>query len=184
MNVIKMGVMTLLIFFSQCVFANDGKAVVDQYMQALIASDYNKAASFLDQKTLEDFKGYFVELGQLAKDKNQYDQFSERIVPQFKTLEKLKAADPQSIFAQLFKATMNAPQVGNVLKQSQYQFIGIIKENETTAYAVVKFTMPILGERIESTDVVPLIVNDGQYAVGLKADIKAMLIGLKSQFKQ
>ena len=79
---------------------------------------------------------------------------------------------------------MSAPQVGNVLKQSQYQFIGIIKENETTAYAVVKFTMPILGERIESTDVVPLIVNDGQYAVGLKADIKAMLIGLKSQFKQ
>ena len=44
MNVIKMGVMTLVIFFSQCVFANDGKAVVDQYMQALLTSDYNKAA--------------------------------------------------------------------------------------------------------------------------------------------
>ena len=44
--------------------------------------------------------------------------------------------------------------------------------------------MAIGGEIVDSTDVVPLIVNDGQYAVGLKADIKAMLIGLKSQFKQ
>ena len=95
-----------------------------------------------------------------------------------------KAADPQSIFAQLFKAIMSSRKVGNVLKQSQYQFIGIVKENETTAYVVVKFTMPILGESIESTHVVPLIVNEGQYAAGLKADIKVMLIGLKSQFKQ
>ena len=184
MNVIKMGVTTLLIFFSQCVFANDGKAVVDQYMQALIASDYNKAASFFDKKALEGLKEYFVELGQLAKDKNQYDQFAEYLFPEFKTLENLQAADPQSIYAELFKAIMSTPQVGNALKQSQYQFIGIVKENESAAYAVVKFTMSILGENIESTDVVPLIVNEGQYAIGLNSDVKSMLIGLKSQFKQ
>lgn len=184
MNVIKMGVMTLLIFFSQCVFANDGKAVVDQYMQALIASDYNKAASFLDRKTLQDFKHSIVEIGQLTKDKNQYDQVAKHLFLQFKTLENLKAANPQSVFAQLLKGVMSQPQMRNILEQSQYQFIGIVKENESAAYAVIKLKMAIGGEIVDSTDVVPLIVNDGQYAVGLKADIKAMLIGLKSQFKQ
>ena len=184
MNVIKMGVMTLLIFFSQCVFANDGKAVVDQYMQALIASDYNKAASFLDKKTLQDFKHSIVEIGQLTKDKNQYDQVAKHLFPQFKTLENLKAANPQSVFAQLLKGVMSQPQMRDILEQSQYQFIGIVKENESAAYAVIKLKMAIGGEIVDSTDVVPLIVNDGQYAVGLKADIKAMLIGLKSQFKQ
>ena len=89
-------------------------------MQALIASDYNKAASFLDRKTLQDFKHSIVEIGQLTKDKNQYDQVAKHLFLQFKTLENLKAANPQSVFAQLLKGVMSQLQMRDILEQSQY----------------------------------------------------------------
>ncbi|MYM58622.1 hypothetical protein GTG28_05240 [Vibrio sp. OCN044] len=179
----KLGFLFCLISFGS--FANSDLTVVDKYIKALKSNDFLLAASQVEQSELDGFKLFFVSIGQMAEDKNKYSEFATGPFSQFKTLEQLKAADSKVLFSKVLEVGITSnKKMMKMFNSAEYKYVGSVKESDTKAYGVIKMTMYWEEEPIEMTDIVPLIMHEGKYYIGMKADFKMIANSFKSYFEK
>ena len=158
------------------------KEMVALYTEYLQGAHFDSMAVLMNDQAIGDLKDIMAEAMSFVDDSAMFTQLSTVFDSEITSADDLRTLDNKQFFVKFMNFLISlSPMIKDMFVNSQYEYIGIVRESEQRAYVVARMTMPMQGESVEVVDVIPLLKEpEGKWKIGFKGDFTQMI---KSMFK-
>lgn len=152
--------------------------VADKYLTALRKEGLRSTVKFFHPEEQQKVADLIIELASSVGEGSERPPFLEN----GETVESLKKQTALQLTEKFFGWMEKAvPQIASVMKTAQVKVIGHLADGDTV-YLVSKLTFELEGEKVETTDVLPMKKLGDDYRVLMKGDFAQILKAVKKKF--
>jgi hypothetical protein len=156
------------------------KTLIAAYRDATRAGDQAKMAALFHPVEVADFAEALADGARAAWAAGETEDF-RMLFPKAAGAEYFARNSPTTILAALLEGISNIPGAAELMKSMEMSYLGVLRESEHIGCAVAKMIFTMNGEKIVKYEVIPVRLDQGNWKLAMKADLKQLVKALTQQ---
>lgn len=152
--------------------------VAERYFDTFRRGDWAGTTQLMHPSALEDFKGAFVRMAEMAGAEAEGDDMEGMFG--VRTTADLKALASTELYSRFMTRMGSENELQEMFRQATVQVFGHVMEGADTAHVVHRLTFEVMGSTMTQVQVMSLRKDGAQWKVLLSADIQTMVNSMQA----